>query len=292
MQASIPASRTSKKSPKQNANAKTISDHCLSIEELQHASDREISTAACLSDIINIIEHNDIKYVSFDIFDTLLSRGFESERKRFFRIAEAQAKFLAATGISISEDDIYVARIRASQMAYRFTDHRNGSREASIQEIYMATFRILNISTDLIDELIDIEIYLESKSLSLNNEICRIIDLIRSKCIVELVTDMYLDVENIHKLFFKMNSNKTIGNINIWSSAETKFTKNNGSLFRHLSSHHNVAYGQMLHIGDNDISEISIAYSLGMQAIHLPIRQDVLDLRKKCEKEIKELKGI
>lgn len=221
--------------------------------------------------LINFYQEVRPKLVTLDIFDTVLLRDASSEPRRFLEIAKLQSEFLAKSGYTIAPEDLLRARLAAADLAYRFTAHVSGAREASVDEIYIAMFAMLRIKRSMLEPMLEIELRYEAGSLAINEDIIRFIKLLKQEGVPTLLlTDMYLRAQDVRKVLEFMDAPSIIAELELISSAETKLPKASGSAFIFVADRFKLATGDIMHIGDNDLNEILPAIKAGVKALHAP----------------------
>ncbi len=209
--------------------------------------------------IKNKIMDDNIRVVSFDIFDTLLMRpciqptdilkivgkrcGFDGDFLTMRRIAEAEArKNKCVEDDEISYDDIY----RWFKILFDFSDEE-------------------------IEIFKEVELKVEEEYLYARHEMKTIFEFaVSSGKEVIIVSDIYLDRMFI-ELVLKKNGYE--GYSRIYLSSEYKLCKNTGRLYRLILKEYknkNILPCEVLHFGDNEKSDINEAKKQGIGTIHVP----------------------
>lgn len=200
------------------------------------------------------IRSNSLEYVSFDIFDTLLVRPCIHPTDIFALLAE---KVDSKYGI-----DFYSMRINAE----------NGVENANIYEIYDVIRENYNLSEELKNTLLKEEIELETKLLYSREDLKEIYDLaVENDKKIIAVSDMYLPSDVLLKILKEKGYDKIE---NVYVSNEYNARKDNGKLFDIVID--DLGTDNILHIGDNEVSDYSIPISKNMCAIHYPKIIDIL----------------
>lgn len=190
------------------------------------------------------------KYVSFDIFDTLILRNvlkpvdiFEVVEKEFNKYHEEKLS------------DFKNLRINAELIARKKTLNE----EITIDDIYE------NLEISNKDELKDLEINIEKCFMVKNTEIFDIY----KKCLengikIVIISDMYLPINIIEEILKANGFNKYE---KIYLSSELKLTKSKGTIFNYVLKDLNISKKDILHIGDNKKSDYLIPKFLGIDSI-------------------------
>ena len=190
------------------------------------------------------------KYISFDIFDTLLIR-YCNEAHNVFEYIEARYKI----------KNFKNKRIKAEQRARELSKEE----EITIAEIYDNYMPDDNDFT--IEELIKLEINTEKQLLTKNNEIFEIYKKLKKNGYKIIVTsDMYLPHEIINEI---LHENGYENFEKIYLSSEIKKTKSTGSLFKHILEDLNIKNSEIIHIGDNIKSDFIRPKLLGIKSLKI-----------------------
>lgn len=206
---------------------------------------------------INILQNSDIKVVSFDIFDTL-----------FFRKC-----FLPEDIFEIVGKHKYVKKyydLPSTFKKYRIYAEKNARvthsdfQDITLEQIYDE----LSISQRARDKIKQIELDTEREFLVVNYDLERWIDLaLECGKKVILISDMYLSKDELK--YICLDKLKNIDKISkVYVSSEYKLTKAKGDLFLEVLKSESIEPKELFHIGDNKISDISTAYSLGINVLH------------------------
>lgn len=185
------------------------------------------------------------KAVSFDIFDTFILRPFPTPASLFhyLELSQKAKKF-------------YSERVNAEAAARRLT---TASEEISLQDIY-------DHMPPRFQHLRDVEIGLEEGLALANPEILELYRQAKKmgKKVV-FTSDMYLPLPVIKKMLVRCGADPED---EVLLSSEQGLTKSRGTLFDKLIEHLGVAPENILHIGDNLNSDVTMARSRGITAIH------------------------
>lgn len=208
-----------------------------------------------MNTVKNIIKNKNIKVVSFDIFDTLIERPCLYPTDIFSLLNSKKNK--------INNKDFYDIRIKIEKEIIE-----NGNNNANIYEIYDFLANKYNLSKDKKEYLLNLEIELEYNILTERKIIKELYNLALSenKKII-CVSDMYLPSDIIKNILTK-NGYKDIDKI--YMSCELKKRKDDSSLFKYVLAEEKVASHEMLHIGDNIISDFHTPLALGIIGYHIP----------------------
>ena len=231
--------------------------------------------------------------LSLDIFDTLLIRDNSSEITRFVEIGarmadivNAQAGKARATkdkplSVSVSAIDAFLARYLGTKASYRASKPVKGCREGSLSEIHATASRLLTASPRLSDDFIEAELAYEATRMKPNRLLIDIIKRHRkNKGRVVLLTDMYMHTPQVETLLRKLRVDRKLFDL-IVSSADTKVSKASGGVFEIVEKALDAEPARFVHVGDSLRGDFQKPMERGWQAIHLPIPEAEIVVRRK-----------
>lgn len=203
-----------------------------------------------------LLANSDIKVVSFDIFDTLFFRQYGSPTSVFEMVGANER----VSAIFDTPNSFVHYRKSAETGARRANPEK---QEISFDDIYVQ----LPLSPEQRELIQKLELEKERETLLVNPQLQRWIHFaIKAEKKVVLTSDMYLSLEQIEfAALHKLPERKHIHNIFV--SSECNATKASGKLFLHLLSQLNICRSELLHVGDNEYSDISVAESLGIHTL-------------------------
>ena len=207
-----------------------------------------------LKTLIRLIENNDIKVVSFDIFDTLLTRPIiKDPREIFYLIAERINKKYNLNFINIRWD----------------VEKQMKDPYATINDIYKYIQNKYKIPYYIIEEIKQEELQCEYTLLQARQDMLKLCQVAHSlgKRIIA-TSDMYIP----SKFLLKILHDKGFKDIEkVYVSSEFKARKtDNGALFDIVIENEKINKNSILHIGDNYISDVIMPLKKGISAIHYP----------------------
>lgn len=198
-----------------------------------------------------------IKYISFDIFDTLVFRKLNNPVDIFEKMA------LNEYVIDIFENKDNFSQLRKT--AEKFARKNSNEEEITLFDIYN---QFTYLSKEEKDKLIEIELNTEQKYLIVNSEIeYWIEEAFKFGKKVILVSDMYISRTQLEKIILKKIKKYNLFE-NIFISSDLKKTKHNGTMFDFILKKYNLTSREILHIGDNFLADISSANIRGINTIY------------------------
>ena len=205
------------------------------------------------------IADDKIKVISFDVFDTLLVRPFWEPDDLFFFLEREMTSLLSAGDIvrfsELRKDAERKARTRAVT---------KGIEEVTLVEIYNILKEENIFPQDFIDILMKKEMELESRFCYARQSAMKLMEYAASigKRVIA-VSDMYLPGTFIKSLLEK---NGFLELEQVFVSSDIGFSKRTGHLYQHVLNTLNIKNEQILHIGDNIVSDVEIPRKLGLKA--------------------------
>ncbi len=200
---------------------------------------------------------NDIKYISFDIFDTLVFRKVNKPTDIFLKMH--LNKFVK----KLFENASNFKQLRIT--AEKFARKESKDEEISIYDIYN---QFTYLTKEEQAKLIKIELKTEEKYLFVNQELEHWINLaIENNKKVIFISDMYLKKEQIFNIILKKL--KRINEVDdIFVSSDLKKTKQTGSMYNYLFEDKGIKPEEIIHIGDNLLTDISSANVKNIKTIY------------------------
>ena len=196
------------------------------------------------------------KVISFDVFDTLIVR-LTNTPEEVFDLLEHR------TGLHDFASKRQQLQMQASQKAER----EEGKPHANFDEIYdyIAEHMEENVNWD---EIKVAEIEVEKDVLRVNPQIREIYHYAKTlgKRII-VTSDMYFDTDQVREFVENCGYN---GIDAYYVSADVNRTKYRGDIFAYISEKEKVEGPDILHIGDNAVSDVEYAKKAGWRAIQYP----------------------
>lgn len=216
------------------------------------------------------LEQNKIKntlteVISFDVFDTLLTRT-TAVPKGIFALMQEELK----NNVSFSIIDKYVREnfyiIRVESEAFLRKHYAfHGINEITLDEIYDYIQKNYALSDDEKFLLKNFEISTERKNLiGIPENIERVKSAISSGYRVILISDIYHSSETLRQ--FLTDKNEIFKNIPIYVSSECRCMKGSGDLFKYVQEKEHIEVQKWIHIGDNLNSDIKAANRIGIKS--------------------------
>ncbi|OUM88989.1 MAG: hypothetical protein BAA01_10255 [Bacillus thermozeamaize] len=212
---------------------------------------------------------DEIKVVSFDIFDTLLVRPVISPTDLF-----------KIVGLRTGFDSFKEMRIIAEQSARKKKPFYED--DITFEDIYEEFSNLFGIDEEAISVLKETELEVEREYLRPRKTLREIFYAAKehNKEII-ITSDMYLPREFLESVLEK---NGYIGYDRFYLSSEEKLSKGTGRLFSKIIADYEakgIAPHEILHIGDNQRADIANARKYKIQACHVPSTISILRSKKR-----------
>ncbi len=206
-----------------------------------------------------LIETEHISLLSFDVFDTLITRPFGKPADLFCYMRDSSPQV---------PRNFPECRIHAEQLARQ----KAPGKECNMDEIYNVLAAVKGYPPELCRLLCSMEKETELRVCKPRPEGAALLRAAEEWEIrVILISDMYLSRRRISRMLCKCGLKNFA---ELYISSEHRRNKANGDLFRYVRAKEELPFRTMLHIGDNPVSDVLIPRNLGMHAVYLPLRAD------------------
>ena len=214
-----------------------------------------------LDDLKRIIASDDIKCISFDVFDTLILRPFFVPKDLFKLLNK---KFLELDNTF----NIDFSYLRENAEAAARENLKNKKADITLDDIYIEMQNLYDIDDSIINKMKQLEIGYELRFCKRRETAYQLYQLAKylGKKVI-CTSDMYLDKETILKIL--KNNGYTLVD-EVYVSCEVNKTKSSGELFKHICFENGVKEYEILHIGDNHKSDYEIPKKMGLKSFFFP----------------------
>ena len=212
----------------------------------------------------------DREWISFDCFDTLLTRPFYEPSDLFLLLDPLYRKLTGAAG------SFAALRIRGEQAA-RAAGRIRGLQDIGIDEIYKVTGCLFGIPRDALQVLKEEEIRLEMRFCRRRRSGGKLYDRARrAGRKILILSDMYLPSSVLGGLLAR---NGFEGWEGILVSSEEGVLKEGGDLYRRCLQKYPQAIGRILHIGDSWKADVEGSRRAGIPSLFFPSEREVFEDR-------------
>jgi predicted HAD superfamily hydrolase len=214
-----------------------------------------------------------------DVFDTILLRGRESERRRMRWIAERVAEAIRLQGYARMAAEILNARIDAQAIAYGALRIAGDNGDVKLSHIHALQLLALGLPQSLQPLVTETEIAVDSGALSLNARLVRRLEGLRDAgARVVAVSDTYYSGEELRRLLRSHGAERAFDAV--YASADFGATKKSGRLFPLVLEAEGVEPKDVLHLGDDRLADLDMPKAKGLAAQWAPRPWRVRLLRK------------
>lgn len=196
--------------------------------------------------------------VSFDLFDTLLWRPFARPEAVFWMLGE---QVESAFGITDFARKRHEAEATARQTL-------GPGRDIGIAQIYRCFTERFGVAPELASRLMALEVATEQSLLRPNPVIAPVVHELRATVgRMLLVSDMYLGESYLRPVLQRLD----LDCFDRWYvSADTGRRKDRGDVWDHLLGQEGIEPGSLLHVGDNEQSDVQVLVDRGFpHPVHL-----------------------
>ncbi|MEW8690878.1 MAG: glycosyltransferase [Candidatus Thiodiazotropha endolucinida] len=209
-----------------------------------------------------------LKCVSFDIFDTLLARVIEPPEAVQMAVCRELAAIL---GGDHNTESVWQARQNAEQHLRAAARENSGDGECHFDDLVNDWVNELNSDAPndrLITLIHKIEVELECLALYVKPDMVELLGWIRQHDLKVIATsDMYLGERHIREILSEKGLLGQLDELHV--SSESGLCKHSGKLFQHILEQHQWQPEELLHIGDNPISDSQALLAQGGIGLHL-----------------------
>lgn len=206
-----------------------------------------------------------IRVVSFDVFDTLVHREVLQPEQVFLLMGKEDVVIEYFDYAENFQQHRIIAEQKARKLAIQ--------KEVTIEQIYEE----LNLPKKVISTFIELEIEYEKNNIARNPQIDNWIKIAHAfnKRVI-CISDMYLDVDQINSIAIdKLENREYIEKVYV--SSEQSQRKSDGGLYRTVLKQEQISEDEMLHIGDNLLSDQVMASKIGVVTLLLRPSKNYFD---------------
>jgi FMN phosphatase YigB (HAD superfamily) len=208
------------------------------------------------------IANPQIEVISFDVFDTLLVRPV-LEPSDMFSLQDA---FWHASGYDGGFTSVRKEAERRAKSRLKLADAKRS--EPTLVAIYQELADLCSASGDIVENLLQCELNDERRWLSARNCIMPFYErAVASGKRLIVISDTYHTCDFVSSV---LRENGFGGFEQLFVSSESGLTKAEGSLYPHVLQSLNLTGNRILHVGDNQRSDIDNAAKNGLRTVHVP----------------------
>jgi HAD superfamily hydrolase (TIGR01549 family) len=211
----------------------------------------------------NDILDDAIKIVSFDVFDTVLSRTVAEPRGVFDLLSHTISQWKSMLPDKL-RNDFTTQRMIAERKARAASSRQ----DINLHEIYRFLGNVFELPRDVMAKLRALEIKTELECIIGVPKTIESIRLVRSASKrVIFISDMYLPRAVIVRMLKKTGALEDQDNVYI--SGELGLTKSSGRLFNHVLKAERCSPSEVLHVGDHHSSDFKKPRRFGIKSINI-----------------------
>lgn len=206
------------------------------------------------------------EYISFDIFDTAVVRPFYNP-KDLWKILNSYFEQVCQVNICFSKIRSYAEKIAREEEKLK--------EDITLDSIYVQINRIFGIPKDICSYLkkkeCELEVFFASKR-TYTSELYMYARKLNKKII--FISDMYLDKQTLKEILNKCGYTKYD---KIFVSSQYGLLKKGGGLYKEVLKELGIEGDSILHIGDNEESDVKWAQENGLKCFFIPKTIDVFN---------------
>lgn len=214
---------------------------------------------------ISILDQGHIKVLSLDIFDTLIARRVPAPPDVFLRMGII-LKERGQLRPGIKPDSFAAIRYQIEYAARGKRQEAHGDREITIHEIYDMFPPHIVVDTINTQDLVRLELQTESELVFANREMIELAKRAKENGILlALISNTYIPQKNLTPFIFEQAPDLPTPD-KIYISCDHRMGKRTG-LMKRMCADFNIDPANILHIGDNPISDKMAAEETGLTFI-------------------------
>ena len=212
-----------------------------------------------------ILYHED-DVMSFDVFDTLVTRKVATPKGIFALMQEALADENLMPGLPMRvRQGFYDMRWYYEHLA-RQRWQKDSREDVTFEEIYACLGEAEGLSEVQLQGLMQLELEVEARNLvGIEENIRQVKELLESGHRVILISDMYLGEKEIRSLL--VTADEVFRDMPIYSSADMQKGKWSGNGYKLVRQREHLDIFHWVHTGDNKGSDIGKARDLGIKTV-------------------------
>lgn len=221
--------------------------------------------------LISAICSDEVKVVSFDVFDTALIRPFMKPEDVFRCLNHEFENLMPGTRLEFSKIRVKTESELRREKIY---SANSSAEDISLDEIYEKIQKIYNLTDDVKNRLQELEIETEKKFLTKRKSIFNLylLTLHLNKKVV-FTSDMYVDCDLLHSILYSNGYTDCSG---VFVSSTFSASKRTGKLYQKVLDYFGIEGRELVHIGDNWETDIIKAREYGIKAIFYPKTTDCI----------------
>jgi predicted HAD superfamily hydrolase len=201
------------------------------------------------------------RMVTFDVFDTVITRVVAEPRGVFVLLAQRLAQQEILAGHPAVQDRFPEVRMAAERAAR----HQSTHEEITLQEIYREMARCTGISAETCSKIAAEEVALERASARPVPAMVGLLEACRSAGQrIAFLSDMYLPASVLEKMLVTAGIFRPEDHLYV--SSELRLSKRTGSLFSYFLEKEDLPETAVFHVGDNPGSDYAVPRRLGIAA--------------------------
>lgn len=222
------------------------------------------------------LQRSDLRYVTFDVFDTLVNRAVLRPRDLYSFLQKRADELTGGRAVDF-------ARTRLAAEVTTREESPHG--EITLAEIYQTLNRHYDLDEELLGKLQELEIEIEVALAGPRDAGKRLWALaLQARKPMVLITDMYLPRYAVERILAKCGYS---GYHRMFLSSECRTRKREGGLFDVVLQELQAAGSELLHIGDHQISDVASPKARGIETYRVMAATDRIEANERFNKRLR-----
>jgi hypothetical protein len=243
------------------------------------ASDLRLASLL-VGELVELVADSPPKFISVDVFDTLLLRNDKCEARRFWEISERVRQRLADSEprIELLTTDLFVARYLAIRAGYSSGDSPVEGRGGKVLHVLETQVDLLNLPSSTTAVLLEIELDYEALNLKSNDFLVAALQEALGTVRLLGLTDAYFGAQHIDSLVDRVFNHRCRLQ-GLFPNADVSFNGGGEYDYRLIADAMKTSCADILHIGHDVHSDIVRPYRAGCRALLFPVTHAELKAR-------------
>lgn len=222
------------------------------------------------------LERSELRYITFDIFDTLVNRAVLRPRDLYGLLQKPADELTGGRTVDF-------ARTRLAAEVTTREESPHG--EITLAEIYQTLNRHYALDDELLLKLQELEIDVEVALAGPREAGKRFWAIaLQSRKPIVLITDMYLPRHAVERILAKAGYS---GHQRMFLSSECRVRKREGGLFDIVLSELQAQGSQVLHVGDHQISDVASPKARGIETYRVMAATERIEANERFNKRFR-----
>lgn len=225
-----------------------------------------------VDELIELVADSPPKFISVDVFDTLLLRNDKCQARRFWEISDLVRQRLHDNEprIETFTKDLFVARYLAMRAGYSCGESVLGGREGQIQQVLATQTDLMNLPASMTALLFEVELDYEALNLKSNDFLVAALQQALGAVRLIGLSDTYFGLQHVKSLIARAFNDRCLVEA-LFPVADTSLNGRGGHEYHFIAKSMKTSCAEVMHIGHNMHSDIVQARRAGCRALFFPV---------------------